>query len=110
MEKRVDAGEGRIIREHVDDEAVADAYDERPPIESDPDELDEGATEAMILVNPRPNNMTVEGAVAAVGVTARYLFGAGDGSPTQGTWWHDWGKYVAILVVMMVAVTGFRLL
>jgi hypothetical protein len=109
MEKRVDVGEGRILRVVVNDDAVTDVHDARPPIESDPDELDEGATEALILVEPKPSTMTMEGAIAAVGVTARYLAGHG-GSPRRGTWWNDWGKYVAILLVTILAVTGFRFL
>jgi hypothetical protein len=109
MEKRVDVGDGRILRVVVNDDNVADPHDVRPPIESDPDDLDEGATVALILVEPKPSTMTMEGAIAAVGVTARYLAG-GRGTQQEGTWWHDWGKYVALLALVMLAVGGVRFL
>ena len=47
----------------------------------------------MVLVNPSPNTMTVEGAILGIGKVARHLRGHGP-TPEPGHWWHDWGKYV----------------
>lgn len=110
MEKRVESPDGTQLRVIVDDDAVADLAHPRPAIESDPDELDEGATEALVLVDPKPSTMTVEGAIAAVGVTARYLYGHSGSPQPQGSWWHDWGKYVVGLLLMLIVVSGFRFL
>lgn len=109
MEKRVETSDGRTIRIHVDD-SVVDAGD-APPIADDPDEMHEGATEAMVLVNPAPNTMTVEGAIAAFGQVAQHLRGQGP-TPQPGHWWHDWGKYVvfgAVFfgIVMWRSIAGF---
>jgi hypothetical protein len=108
MEKRVETADGRVFHVHVNAEAVVDETDERPPIESDPDDLDEGATEALVLVEPKPSTMTVEGAVVAVGVTARHLWGSSGPAPMPGSWWNDWGKYVVLLAVVMIAVFGVQ--
>jgi hypothetical protein len=91
MDKRVETADGRTVIIHVDDHVV-DAGD-APPIESDLDDLGEGATEAMILVDPAPNTMTVEGAIAGIGKVMRHRFGPPQ-SPQPGHWWHDWGKYL----------------
>jgi hypothetical protein len=109
MEKRIETDDGRVIRVRVDDDTVASDAD-RPAIESDPDELDEGATTAMVLVDSQPNTMTVEGAIVAIGRTARSMAGGGAQSMQPGNWWHDWGKYligmVALLALVAVLSTG----
>lgn len=103
MEKRITTGDGRTIHLRVNDDAVAtDGANARPPIESDPDEQDEGATVALVLVNPAPNNMTIPGAIAAFGQVARHLAGPSRAQET-GHWWHDWGKYVLLIVGLGVA-------
>lgn len=106
MEKRIEMPDGRVIRLHVDDDAVAsDDEPERPPIESDPDDLDEaGETEAVVLVEAQPNTMTVEGAIVAVGQTARAIAGRTGPPPPERGWWHDWGKYVLGMVALIVLV------
>jgi hypothetical protein len=90
MEKRVETADGRTIYIRVEDHVV-DAGD-APPIAGDIDP-EEGATEAMVLVNPAPNTMTVEGAIAGIGKVMRHKFGPAQ-SPQPGHWWHDWGKYL----------------
>jgi hypothetical protein len=98
MDKRVETADGRTIFIHVDDHVV-DAGD-APPIESDIDDPEEGATEAMILVDPAPNTMTVEGAIASIGKVMRHRFGPAQ-SPQPGHWWHDWGKYLVVGVIIV---------
>ena len=114
MDKRIEAADGRVIRLHVDDEVVAgsDAGD-RPPIEGDPDDIGEGGSaEAIILVDKQPNTMTIEGAIEAIGQTARAMSARGDQFDEPEHWWHDWGKYVipmvALIVGTMVASIALR--
>ena len=105
MEKRIETGDGQVIRFRVDDETVA-ADDDRPAIESDPDDLDEGATTAMVLVDSQPNTMTVEGAIVAIGRTARSMAGGGAQSMQPGSWWHDWGKYLIGMGTLLALVAA----
>lgn len=96
MKLRTHDKDGRLVRIRVD-ERVVHRYDE-PEVDTtdgiltddafpddpkavasgdgfdDDDDDDEGATtEAVILVEPLPNTMTVEGAIAGIGVMARKM-------------------------------------
>ncbi len=106
MDKRIETSDGRTIRIRVDDQVV-DAGD-APPIESDPEDFEEGATEAMVLVDPMPNTMTVEGAILGIGKMARH-FGGSRQPPVEGHWWHDWGKYLlfGVVGVLLMLLLGY---
>jgi hypothetical protein len=103
MEKRIETADGRVIRLHVDDEAVTSDADDRPPIEGDPDDDigEGGSAEAIILIDKQPNTMTVEGAIAAVGQTARAMYGGRHQWEDELSWWHSWGKYVLGIVLLL---------
>jgi hypothetical protein len=104
MDKRVETADGRTIFIHVDDEVVSAG--DAPPIESNIDDPEEGATEAMILVDPAPNTMTMEGAIAGIGKVMRHRFGGPGHSPQPGHWFTDWGVYVLVGLLMGAVFLG----
>ena len=118
-EQATDAGDPQATGTDTDDVFVdEDGYDgsgipgeprDEHDDTTDPDGLDEGATQAVILVEPKPNAMLVEGAVAAVGVMARHLAGSREVPEPQG-WWRDWGMYVIPLVLVIVAAMATQFL
>lgn len=105
MATQFESADGRIIRVRVPGDPEPDP--ENPELD---DELDEGSeTEAVILV-PQHNTMTVEGAVAGIGSMVRTMSNGGAQSTMPGNWWHDWGKYVIPMVVLIVGTMAASIL
>ena len=97
MATQFESADGRVIRVRLPGDPEPD-----PDNPEEFDDLDEGQeTEAVILV-PQHNTMTVEGAVAGIGSMVRTMSKGGAQSTEPGNWWHDWGKYVIPMVVLIV--------
>lgn len=97
MATQFESADGRVIRVRLPGDPEPD-----PENPDALDDLDEGSeTEAVILV-PQHNTMTVEGAVAGIGSMVRSVAGGRAQSIEPGNWWHDWGKYVIPMVVLIV--------
>jgi hypothetical protein len=106
MEKRVQTTDGRTIRIRVDDAVVASGED---PIASDPEDLDElNETTPMVLVDPMPNAMTVEGAILGIGRTVRGMQKRADRrvqtrrSPRFQRWWFKWARYLVFVIPVLL--------